>query len=106
MSYDEVRRQRIVDFVEEAQAFSCFSFAWSKHKFIINSLKGVGAEYILPDIHFASARDSFRDPRDGGPEAIAAFLAHHEHNAFCSLLGMAGPKTVETDADIRGFDDD
>ena len=101
----------MANFVEEAQAFTCFSYEWSNKEFLINSLKGAGATYLLPDVHFSLARDPFKDPRNQKSTAIAAFVRKHRHTALCDAMrtrAAADPSRrpqIETDDDIRGFDD-
>jgi hypothetical protein len=74
------------EWVELAQALSCFSFLSSRREYMLANLHGYGTRLLLPDVHWAGGYDPFFDAHNHGDPAIARFTAAHTHNRFCLRL--------------------
>jgi hypothetical protein len=73
------------------QAFSHFSWEYSKRRFIIVDIQGVGDVYTDPQMHSADDDGSGNGPwgiGNLGKKGIDRFLETHRCNAVCRALGL------------------
>lgn len=81
------------------QAFSHFTFEFSKEQLLICDIQGVNDIYTDPQIHSYEHRELFGDG-NLGPRGIARFLASHKCNPICKHLGLLSIQDKEDEGTV------